>query len=191
MPLPLIPIILVAGSGLFAARKVRDAVSDHDDRNGYCSHCGNSSTNLMRSSVNRSPSMTASRRQEAPARRFAGCCMCQPSTTALLTRRLADPLVRDAFEPARAFLDAATKLAKQHDLAGQLVVASPLLGAAAGRLGTIASLDAMLGAVKEQLRSSSETRASVATLVFAVLTTEDARLVRLAAEKHGLVMSSR
>lgn len=44
MPLPLIPIIIVVGTGLFVARKVSDAVVEKPPREGYCSHCGRDTT---------------------------------------------------------------------------------------------------------------------------------------------------
>ena len=55
----------------------------------------------------------------------------------------------------RAFLDAASMLATDNDLAGQFILATPLLGAGAGGLGAVASLDAMMGAVHEHMRASS------------------------------------
>lgn len=87
----------------------------------------------------------------------------------------------------RAFLEAATSLAREHNLAGRFVLATPLLGAGAGGLGPVASLDAMMGGVREHLRTTSpEARDAVAKLVFVVLRPEDARLVELGAAKHGL-----
>lgn len=89
----------------------------------------------------------------------------------------------------RAFLDAATSLAIENALAGQFVLATPLLGAGAGGLGPIASLDAMMGSVHEYLRgSSAEERDALAKLVFVVLRPEDARLVELAAAKYGFAI---
>jgi O-acetyl-ADP-ribose deacetylase (regulator of RNase III) len=74
-----------------------------------------------------------------------------------------------------------------HGLAGQFVIATRLLGAGAGGLGTIISLDAMMRGVHEHLRATSPAeRHAVAKLVFAVLRAEDARLVELAAAKHRL-----
>lgn len=40
MPFPLIPVIVIASSGIFIGRKVAEAVSDAPPRRGYCSHCG-------------------------------------------------------------------------------------------------------------------------------------------------------
>lgn len=89
----------------------------------------------------------------------------------------------------RAFLDAATSLAIENELAGRLVLATPLLGAGAGGLGPVASLDAMMGAAYEWLRASSpEERNALAKLVFVVLGPEDARLVELAAAKYGFAI---
>jgi O-acetyl-ADP-ribose deacetylase (regulator of RNase III) len=89
----------------------------------------------------------------------------------------------------RAFLDAAASLAKENDLAGRLIVATPLLGAGAGGLGPVASLDAMMSAVHEHLRRwSPEERDALARLVFVVLRPEDARLVEAGAAKHGFTV---
>jgi hypothetical protein len=41
MPFPIIAVILVAGGGLFAARKVKDTFGDQPPSvKGYCTHCG-------------------------------------------------------------------------------------------------------------------------------------------------------
>jgi O-acetyl-ADP-ribose deacetylase (regulator of RNase III) len=90
----------------------------------------------------------------------------------------------------RAFLDAAASLANESELLGELVVATPLLGAGAGGLGPVASVDAMMRAVHEHLRSSStgEQRDAVAKLVFVVLRAEDARIVDACASKHGFAL---
>lgn len=94
-------------------------------------------------------------------------------------------------ECVRAFLDAAGTLALENQLAGELVVATPLLGAGAGGLGPVASLDAMMSSVHEHLRAASpEERGTVAKLVFVVLRPEDARVVENAAAKHGFVIES-
>lgn len=89
----------------------------------------------------------------------------------------------------RAFLDAAVSVANESGLAGQLIVATPLLGAGAGGLGPVASLDAMIAAVHEYLRASSpEERDVIAKLVFVVLKPEDARIVALGAAKYGFTV---
>ena len=89
----------------------------------------------------------------------------------------------------RAFLDAAASLATGNDLAGQFVVATPLLGAGAGGLGPVASLDAMMAGVHEYLRASSPSaREALLKLVFVVLRPEDARVVELGAARHGLAI---
>ena len=86
----------------------------------------------------------------------------------------------------RAFLDAAASLATENDLMGQFILATPLLGAVAGGLGPVASVDAMMGAVHEHLRASPpEQRDGLAKLVFVVLRPEDARIVEGGAAKHG------
>lgn len=92
----------------------------------------------------------------------------------------------------RALLDAAAALAAENDLGGRFVLATPLLGAGAGGLGPIVSLDAMMGSVRKFLRAASPVeRDAVAELVFVVLDANVARLVALAAEKHGLVIEQR
>jgi O-acetyl-ADP-ribose deacetylase (regulator of RNase III) len=86
----------------------------------------------------------------------------------------------------RAALGAAASLATENDLAGHFILATPLLGAGAGGLGPVVSLDAMMGGVHEYLRASSpEQRKVLAKLVFVVLRSDDVRLVELAATKYG------
>lgn len=81
-----------------------------------------------------------------------------------------------------AFLDAAASLAIETALAGQFVLAMPLLGAVANKLGPVASLDTMMNRVHEHLRGSSpKERDALAQIVFVVLRPEDARLVERAA----------
>jgi O-acetyl-ADP-ribose deacetylase (regulator of RNase III) len=92
--------------------------------------------------------------------------------------------VRDCF---RAALTESVALARAHALSGQFVLATPLLGAGHGGLGPIVALDTMMGALAEHLRESpSEEREVLARIVFTVLSPQDARLVALAAGKHGL-----
>lgn len=89
----------------------------------------------------------------------------------------------------RAFLGAAASLAMENGLSGRFVLATPLLGAGAGGLGPVASLDAMMGAVREFLRASlPEERDAVDRLVFVVLRPEDARLVELGAARQGFTI---
>ncbi len=86
----------------------------------------------------------------------------------------------------RAFLDAAASLAMENDLRGQFILATPLLGAGAGGLGPVVSVDAMMRAVLEHLRASSpEQRDALAMLVFVVLRPEDTRIVEAGAAKYG------
>jgi len=40
MPIPLIPVVIVAGAAIFAGRKAHDALADHPDLKGFCSNCG-------------------------------------------------------------------------------------------------------------------------------------------------------
>ena len=87
----------------------------------------------------------------------------------------------------RAALDAATALAAKEELEGQFVLVTPLLGAGHGGLGPVAALDAMMKALAEHLRGAhAEDRERLQAVVFAVLTAEEARLVPLAAARHGL-----
>lgn len=89
----------------------------------------------------------------------------------------------------RAALDAAEALGKRYDLGGRFVLATPLLGAGAGGLGPMASLDAMLKAVSEyRAASSSENETGLAKLVFVVLKAEDAQIVEREAQRHGLTV---
>ncbi len=79
----------------------------------------------------------------------------------------------------------AASLAKENDLARQFNLATPLLGAGAGGLGPVSSVNAMIGAVHEHLRASSaDERETLAKLVFVVLRPEDARVVELGAAKY-------
>lgn len=87
----------------------------------------------------------------------------------------------------RAFLREAASLASKNDLEGKLVVATPLLGAGAGGLGPVVSLEAMMGAV----RDSPEESKSIGELVFVVLKPEDARVVESGASKLGFKLEQR
>jgi O-acetyl-ADP-ribose deacetylase (regulator of RNase III) len=90
----------------------------------------------------------------------------------------------------RSALTEAVSLANENGLVGQFVLAAPLLGAGAGGLGAVASLDAMMGSVRKHLRESdSDQLRAIARLVFVVLQPGDARLVELAATKHSLVVA--
>ena len=92
--------------------------------------------------------------------------------------------VKDCFNAALA---ESMTLAQHHALDGQFVLATPLLGAGHGGLGTIASVDVMMGALAEHLRDSpAEERGVLARVLFCVPAPQDARLVPLAASKHGL-----
>jgi O-acetyl-ADP-ribose deacetylase (regulator of RNase III) len=87
----------------------------------------------------------------------------------------------------RAALAEAVTLARTHALSGQFVLATPLLGAGHGGLSPLVALDVLMGALGEHLRESPpEEREVLARVVFTVLSPQDARLVALAAEKHGL-----
>lgn len=91
----------------------------------------------------------------------------------------------------RSALEEAVSLASENGLAGQFVLAAPLLGAGAGGLGAVASLDAMMASIREHLSgSATDHRSVLAKLVFVVLQASDARLVELAATKHGLRVAS-
>lgn len=92
----------------------------------------------------------------------------------------------------RAFLEAAASLARDHGLAGQLVVATPLLGAGAGGLGPVVSVDAMMGAVHQHLRVSPPgERDALARLIFVVREPENARVVERGAAKYGFPLEPR
>ncbi len=91
----------------------------------------------------------------------------------------------------RAFLDAAATEAAENELAGKFVVATALLGAGAGGLGPTVSVDAMMAAVRDHLRTSPEVDEALAELVFVVLNPEDVRLVESAAAEHGLSIERR
>ncbi len=107
--------------------------------------------------------------------------------------RRADPETRGVTGPSRikacfrAALAESVALAREHGLSGQFVLATPLLGAGHGGLGDIVSLDMMMEALAEHLRERpAEERDLLARVVFTVLTPQVARLVPLAANKHGL-----
>ena len=92
--------------------------------------------------------------------------------------------VRDC---VRAALTEAIALAREHQLAGQFVLATPLIAAGHGGLGAVASIDAMIQAVRGTMQNGDEEeRQTIARVVFAVLKEEEARLVRLAAERYRL-----
>jgi O-acetyl-ADP-ribose deacetylase (regulator of RNase III) len=92
--------------------------------------------------------------------------------------------VRDCF---RSALTESVSLARTHGLSGQFVLAAPLLGAGHGGLGPIVALDVLMGTLEQHLHESPpEEREVLARIVFTVLSPQDARLVALAAEKHGL-----
>ncbi|WP_375769156.1 macro domain-containing protein [Archangium gephyra] len=87
----------------------------------------------------------------------------------------------------RSALEESLALAREHGLGGQFVLATPLLGAGHGGLGPIVTLDVLMGALRDFLHESpAEERETLARVVFAVLTPEQARLVALAAGKQGL-----
>jgi O-acetyl-ADP-ribose deacetylase (regulator of RNase III) len=102
--------------------------------------------------------------------------------------RAADPETGGPSGPSRiarctrAALREADALAREHDLEGRLVLATPLLGAGAGGVGEVGSADAMLRAT----RAALEQGLVLAELRFTVLTPELARLVARAAERHGV-----
>jgi O-acetyl-ADP-ribose deacetylase (regulator of RNase III) len=89
----------------------------------------------------------------------------------------------------RAALEEAARLAREAALVGTFVLGTPLLGAGHGGLGVVVSLDAMMGAVNDWLHDCPEDRETISRIVFAVLADNDARLVGLAAAKHGLPVS--
>ena len=77
----------------------------------------------------------------------------------------------------------ATELAETEGLVGELVLATPLLGAGHGGLGSVRSLEAMMDAVR-RWRDNRGWR--LGKLVVAVLESREARLVGLAAQRFGL-----
>ncbi len=88
---------------------------------------------------------------------------------------------------ARAALLHAVELARSEGLSGAFVLATPLLGAGAGGLGAVGSADAMMEGFREATSEMPGDQAEViARVVFAVLQPEHARVVALAAAKHGL-----
>ncbi len=110
--------------------------------------------------------------------------------------RRTDPETGGATGPSRveacfgSALGEAVALAQRHALSGQFILATPLLGAGHGGLGPIVALDVMMGALAGHLRDSpAEDRDALARVLFCVLTPQDARLVALAAGKHGLTLA--
>jgi O-acetyl-ADP-ribose deacetylase (regulator of RNase III) len=101
--------------------------------------------------------------------------------------RKPDPETGRPSGPARvractsAALREAARLAHEHGLEGQFVLAVALLGAGHGGLGEVASADAMMGA----LRDARDVHSVLAEVRFVVLSDTLERLVRHAAEKHG------
>ena len=86
-----------------------------------------------------------------------------------------------------AALSEARSLAAENDLTGRFVLAAPLLGAGHGGLGAVTSLDAMLSGAQQHLKQlSPEAWSTLAKLVVVVLEPSDARLVELAAARHGV-----
>ena len=74
--------------------------------------------------------------------------------------------------------------------AGSFVLAAPLLGAGHGGLGAVAALDAMMGGLRDHLDTCpAEDRPAIGQLVFAVPNSSEARLVPLAAARHGFLVS--
>ncbi|HUM11925.1 MAG TPA: macro domain-containing protein [Myxococcaceae bacterium] len=107
--------------------------------------------------------------------------------------RRRDPETGGATGPSRvrscflAVLREATELASEENLEGQFVLATPLLGAGHGGLGPVTALEAMIRGLAEHLAEVAPHRREVLrSVVFAVLTAEEARLVPLAAASHRL-----
>ena len=110
--------------------------------------------------------------------------------------RRADPETQGSTGPSRvkacfrAALSESVALARAEGLSGQFILATPLLGAGHGGLGSIVSLDMMMGALEDHLREGSATdREVLARVLFCVLTPQEARLVPLAANKYGLSLA--
>jgi O-acetyl-ADP-ribose deacetylase (regulator of RNase III) len=82
----------------------------------------------------------------------------------------------------RAALDAAVKLAEEHELVHRMVVAFPLLGAGAGGLGEVASAGAMM----ESIAAAEAARSVLGMVRFTVLDDRVARLVENAAQRFAL-----
>jgi O-acetyl-ADP-ribose deacetylase (regulator of RNase III) len=106
--------------------------------------------------------------------------------------RRTDPETGGSTGPSRiracfdAALTEAAVLARGHGLAGQFVLAAPLLGAGHGGLSPITSLDVMMRTLADNLREHRGSEREVFhRVVFAVLKAEEARLVSLAATRHG------
>lgn len=86
-----------------------------------------------------------------------------------------------------AFLKAARALAKQQNLEGEFIVATPLLGAGAGGLGPSASADVMLEAIRDELGAATpEERGLIKELIFVIFDPKDAALVNEKAARLGL-----
>ena len=85
----------------------------------------------------------------------------------------------------RAALDAAESVASQEGLQGSFVLATPLLGAGHGGLGPVIVAEVMIGTVRRFIAEIGQGR-SIAELVFAVMTENDRRLIRLAGERFGV-----
>jgi len=88
-------------------------------------------------------------------------------------------------ECTRAFLDAAALLARENDLTGKFILATPLLGAGAGGMGAIKSMDVMMSVLSDRLKSP-EQRDGLAKLIFVVLEPKVADLVEKCADKYNL-----
>lgn len=89
--------------------------------------------------------------------------------------------VRDCFTAA---LREASLLAAEHNLEGEFVLGTPLLGAGHGGLGAIRALEAMMGALREWREREPWLLRQV---VVAVIDGRDARLISLAAQRFRLV----
>jgi len=85
----------------------------------------------------------------------------------------------------RAALDAAESVASQEGLQGSFVLATPLLGAGHVGLGPVITAEVMIGTVRRFMAEIGQGR-SIAELVFAVMTENDRRLIRLAGERFGV-----
>ena len=85
----------------------------------------------------------------------------------------------------RAALDAAESVASQEGLQGSFVLATPLLGAGHGGLGPVIAAEVMIGTVRRFMAETGQ-GSSIAELVFAAMSENDRRLIRLAGERFGV-----
>ncbi|HTY60860.1 MAG TPA: macro domain-containing protein [Acidobacteriota bacterium] len=85
----------------------------------------------------------------------------------------------------RAALAAAESLAIREGLQDSFIFATPLLGAGHGGLGPVIAAEVMIGTVRRFMAETGQD-CSIAEIIFAVMTENDRRLIRLAGERFGV-----